>query len=190
MDLIRQLLTVDYLLTSWNEQNMYIVIIMTRKWKECKSSATSTGTLASTASSRCGWFERWRLQREGSHAEVTRPSSRGILDLSHLPGLRIRLLRVSLSSVTGTFRWLVPEVSSRCGIWSGRRPMSPRTPRGVLDLVTNLRREVDPVPETVSTVDDLKPDEADPNTRGRCRFRRRIRQQCRIPLRRSDLSYA
>ena len=40
----------------------------------------------------------------------------------------------------------------------------PDDPRGVLDLVTNLQREVDSVPGTVSTVDNLRPDEADPNT--------------------------
>ena len=42
--------------------------------------------------------------------------------------------------------------------------MSSRTPRGVFDLVTNLQREVDSVPETVPTVDNLRPDEADTNT--------------------------
>ena len=40
----------------------------------------------------------------------------------------------------------------------------PDDPRGVLDLVTNLQREVDSVPVTVPTLSNLRPDEADPNT--------------------------
>ena len=39
--------------------------------------------------------------------------------------------------------------------------MYSRTPRGVLDLVTNLQREVNSVPETVSTLDNLGLGEAD-----------------------------
>jgi protein tyrosine phosphatase len=40
----------------------------------------------------------------------------------------------------------------------------PDDPRGILDLITNLRQEVDSVPLTIPTVDNLRPDEADPNT--------------------------
>jgi protein tyrosine phosphatase len=40
----------------------------------------------------------------------------------------------------------------------------PDDPRGVLDLVTNLQREVDSIVMTNPTVDNLHPDQADPNT--------------------------
>ena len=40
----------------------------------------------------------------------------------------------------------------------------PDDPRGILDLATNLQREVDSIPITNPTVDHLRPDEADPNT--------------------------
>jgi len=40
----------------------------------------------------------------------------------------------------------------------------PDDPRGVLNLVTSLQQEVDSIPMTKPTVDNLRPDEADPNT--------------------------
>ena len=40
----------------------------------------------------------------------------------------------------------------------------PDDPRGILDLVNNLQQEVDSIPVNVPTVDNLRPDEADPNT--------------------------
>ena len=40
----------------------------------------------------------------------------------------------------------------------------PDDPRGVLDLITNLQREVDSVPVTMPTADNLQSNEADPNT--------------------------
>ena len=40
----------------------------------------------------------------------------------------------------------------------------PDDPRGILDLVTNLQQEVDSAPFTKPTVDNLRHDEADPNT--------------------------
>lgn len=40
----------------------------------------------------------------------------------------------------------------------------PDDPRGILDLVTNLQRQVDSTPVTKPTVDNLRHDEADPNT--------------------------
>jgi protein tyrosine phosphatase len=40
----------------------------------------------------------------------------------------------------------------------------PDDPRGILDLVTNLQQEVDSIPITNPTVDNLRVNEADPNT--------------------------
>ena len=40
----------------------------------------------------------------------------------------------------------------------------PDDPRGILDLAANLQREVDSIPVTRPTVDNLHPDEADPNS--------------------------
>lgn len=40
----------------------------------------------------------------------------------------------------------------------------PDDPRGILDLINNLQQEVDSVPVTMPTTDNLLPDEADPNT--------------------------
>ena len=40
----------------------------------------------------------------------------------------------------------------------------PDDPRGILELTTNLQHEVDSIPVTKPTVDNLRPDEADPNT--------------------------
>jgi len=40
----------------------------------------------------------------------------------------------------------------------------PDDPRGILDLVTNLQQEVDSIPVAKPTVDNLRLDEADPNT--------------------------
>jgi len=40
----------------------------------------------------------------------------------------------------------------------------PDDPRGILDLATNLQQEVDSIPVTKPSVDNLHPDEADPNT--------------------------
>ncbi|KAF9652060.1 hypothetical protein BDM02DRAFT_3109842 [Thelephora ganbajun] len=40
----------------------------------------------------------------------------------------------------------------------------PDDPRGILNLVTNLQQEVDSIPVDKPTVDNLRPDEADPHT--------------------------